>query len=71
MLEQRTEYVITAYSKKLNETQRQLNLQAKPIQDPVVAELTARDFAEMLKKRGRADDWVGKATLETLTILTK
>lgn len=56
------EYIITAYSPKLNTTQRELQLMGPQPSNIVIANQLAESFARRLSqvKSNGADDWVGR-----------
>jgi len=58
-----SEYIIKAYSRTLNETQRQLVLEGAQPSTEQSAWQWATSFAEQLKRQGLAQDWVGQIEL--------
>lgn len=70
----RTEYTVNAYSKKLNQSIREFNLEMNNPQltNPKYAQQIADAFAIRLNQRAhmQATDWVGKIKLETVGIET-
>lgn len=61
-------YAIHAHSPSRNQTQRQFNqdeLEGRPIVSKLLAEQTARAYAEQLNNQQflRASDWVGRVEL--------
>ena len=70
----RQEYTINAYSAKLNQSMRELNLEMgnPQITNKIYAEQIANAFASRLnaKKHMQTDDWVGKPKFETVGIET-
>ena len=62
----RTEFIVEAYSKRLNQSLREFNLEMNnpAIQNQAYAQRTADAFASRLNKNGHmgANDWVGRTS---------